>query len=145
MIGRLAMAVIALAGLRGAAPLGQPQSVSMALEGLRSGKGQILVCVTRMPEYFPDCTKDPDKRHFAVAAQGGAVALGAMAPGRYAIAIIHDENANGKLDTFAGIPREGVGFSRNPALRFGAPSFQSASFPVAGAPVEQDIKLKYFL
>ncbi|MFP5433974.1 MAG: DUF2141 domain-containing protein, partial [Alphaproteobacteria bacterium] len=81
MIGRLAMAVIALAGLSGAAPLGQPQSVSMALEGLRSGKGQILVCVTRMPEYFPDCTKDPDKRHFAVAAQGGAVALGAMAPG----------------------------------------------------------------
>ena len=145
MIARLAVAILALAGLSGAAPLDQPQSVSMALEGLRSGKGQILVCVTRMPQYFPDCTQDPDKRHFAVAAQGGAVTLGAMAPGRYAIAIIHDENANGKLDTFAGIPREGVGFSRNPALRFGAPSFQSASFPVAGAPVEQDIKLKYFL
>ena len=96
MIGRLAVATLALAGLGGAAPLGQPQSVSMALEGLRSGKGQILVCVTRMPEYFPDCTKDPDKRHFAVAAQGGAVALGAMAPGRYAIAIIHDEKAKRK-------------------------------------------------
>ena len=145
MIGRVAMAVIALAGLSGAAPLSQPQSVSMAVEGLRSGKGQLLVCVTRMPEHFPDCTQDPDKRHFAVPAQGGAVALGAMAPGQYAIAIIHDENGNGKLDTFAGIPREGVGFSRNPVLRFGAPSFRSASFPVAGAPVEQDIKLKYFL
>jgi uncharacterized protein (DUF2141 family) len=145
MIRRLAMAIMALTGLGGAAPLSQPQSVSMAVEGLRSAKGQLLVCVTRMPEHFPDCTQDPDKRHFAVAAQDGAGALGAMAPGRYAIAIIHDENGNGKLDTFAGIPREGVGFSRNPVLRFGAPSFRSASFPVAGAPVEQDIKLKYFL
>lgn len=142
---RLLVAAIAPLALVGAAPVGQPQPLSMALEGLRSGKGQILVCVTRLPQYFPDCTKDPDKRHFAVPAKGGPVVLGAMAPGHYAIAIIHDENGNGKLDTFAGIPREGVGFSRNPVLRFGAPSFRSASFPMAGAPVEQDIRLKYFL
>jgi len=117
----------------------------MALEGLRSTKGQILVCVTRVPRYFPDCSDDPDKRHFAVAARGGAVTIGNVTPGDYAIAIVHDENGNGKLDTFAGIPREGVGFSRNPVLRFGAPSFRSASFAVAGAPVEQDIRVKYFL
>ena len=71
--------------------------------------------------------------------------LGQLAPGDYAIAIIHDENRNGRLDTFAGIPREGVGFSRNPVLRFGAPSFRSASFTIGGAPVAQDIHLKYFL
>jgi len=131
--------------LLGAAPLGQPQPLIMALEGLRSTKGQILVCVTRVPRYFPDCSDDPDKRHFAVAARGGAVTIGNVTPGDYAIAIVHDENGNGKLDTFAGIPREGVGFSRNPVLRFGAPSFRSASFAVAGAPVEQDIRVKYFL
>lgn len=131
--------------LLGAAPLGQPQPLIMALEGLRSTKGQILVCVTRVPRYFPDCSDDPDKRHFAVAARGGAVTIGNVTPGDYAIAIVHDENGNGKLVTFAGIPREGVGFSRNPVLRFGAPSFRSASFAVAGAPVEQDIRVKYFL
>ncbi|MBS90302.1 DUF2141 domain-containing protein [Sphingobium sp.] len=131
--------------LLGAAPLGQPQPLIMALEGLRSTKGQILGCVTRVPRYFPDCSDDPDKRHFAVAARGGAVTIGNVTPGDYAIAIVHDENGNGKLDTFAGIPREGVGFSRNPVLRFGAPSFRSASFAVAGAPVEQDIRVKYFL
>ncbi|WP_288287626.1 DUF2141 domain-containing protein [uncultured Sphingobium sp.] len=131
--------------LLGAAPLGQLQPLIMALEGLRSTKGQILVCVTRVPRYFPDCSDDPDKRHFAVAARGGAVTIGNVTPGDYAIAIVHDENGNGKLDTFAGIPREGVGFSRNPVLRFGAPSFRSASFAVAGAPVEQDIRVKYFL
>jgi uncharacterized protein (DUF2141 family) len=49
------------------------------------------------------------------------------------------------MDFFMAIPREGVGFSRNPALRFGPPAFKSAVFPVAGAPVTQTISLKYFL
>ncbi|MDO7834545.1 DUF2141 domain-containing protein [Sphingobium sp. HBC34] len=117
----------------------------MVLDGLRSTRGQVMVCVTRSPAYFPDCSKDPDRRHVSVPAGRGPIALGPVAPGTYAIAIIHDENGNGRLDTFAGIPREGVGFSRNPAIRFGAPSFKSASFPVAGAPVTQVIRLKYFL
>ncbi|MFZ2996129.1 DUF2141 domain-containing protein [Sphingobium sp.] len=137
--------LVAMAGLTGGAPVDQPQMLGMAVSGLRSGKGQILVCVTRTPAYFPDCTHDPEKRHFAVPAKAGAVQLGAFAPGTYAISVIHDENGNGKLDTFAGIPREGVGFSRNPVLRFGAPSFASVSFGVAGAAVEQEIRLKYFL
>jgi len=134
-----------MAGLTAAGPAGQPQMLTIVLEGLRSQKGQILVCVTQSPDHFPDCTTDPDKRHFAVPVRRGPIPLGALAPGDYAVAIVHDENGNGKLDTFAGIPREGVGFSRNPVLRFGAPSFQSASFPIAGAPVEQVIRLKYFL
>jgi uncharacterized protein (DUF2141 family) len=143
--GRLWVLCALVPALVGAAPIGQPQPISMALEGLRSTRGQILVCLTRTPQYFPDCSHDPDKRHFVVAAKGGAVTIGTVTPGDYAIAIVHDENGNGKLDTFAGIPREGVGFSRNPVLRFGAPSFRSASFAVSGAAVEQVIRLKYFL
>ena len=35
-------------------------------------------------------------------------------PGKYALAVIHDENMNGKLDTNPiGIPKEGYGFSNN--------------------------------
>lgn len=142
---KLLAVMAAGAALGGAAPVDQKQPLSMALEGLRSGRGHVLVCVTRDPDHFPDCSSDPDKRHFTVAASATAVPLGLLTPGDYAIAIIHDENGNGRLDTFAGIPREGVGFSRNPVLRFGAPSFRSARFSVAGAAVEQDIKLRYFL
>jgi len=44
--------------------------------------------------------------------------------GTYAVAIIHDENKNKKLDkNFFGIPTEGYGFSNN--IR---PSFRSANF-----------------
>lgn len=145
MKGRVLAILAAGAALVGAAPIDQKQPLSMAMEGLRSARGRVLVCVTRDPAHFPDCSGDPDKRHFTVAATGAAVPLGLLAPGDYAIALIHDENGNGKLDTFAGIPREGVGFSRNPVLRFGAPSFRSARFSVAGSAVEQDIRLKYFL
>ncbi|KKW94124.1 MULTISPECIES: DUF2141 domain-containing protein [Sphingobium] len=121
------------------------QPLSMDVQGLRSGKGNLLICVTRAAAHFPDCRDDPDGRHFTVPVTRAAIELGRMAPGNYAIAIIHDENGNGKLDTFAGIPREGVGFSRNPAIRFGAPSFKSAQFQMMNAAVKQDIKLKYFL
>ena len=37
--------------------------------------------------------------------------------GEFALAILHDRNANGKLEVFT----EGFGFSRNPKLGFGAP------------------------
>ncbi|BDD67133.1 hypothetical protein Sj15T_21540 [Sphingobium sp. TA15] len=128
-----------------AAPPDMGQPLSMDVQGLRSARGNFLICVTRQAAHFPDCSKDPEGRHFTLPVTSGAVALGRMEPGTYAIAIIHDENGNGKLDTFAGIPREGVGFSRNPAIRFGAPSFRSAQFAVTGAAVRQDIKVKYFL
>lgn len=137
--------LLVASALAGAAPADQAQPVSIALHNLRSMKGNILVCISREPRYFPDCRKDPDQRHFNMHASAGPMALGSLPPGDYAIAIIHDENGNGKLDTFAGIPKEGVGFSRNPVLRFGAPSFSSAQFSVAGSAVRQDVKLKYFL
>ncbi|MFB9048263.1 DUF2141 domain-containing protein [Sphingobium indicum] len=129
----------------GAAAADRAQSLSMDVQGLRSSRGNFLICVTRQADHFPDCRGDPDGRHFTVPATAGVVPLGRMEPGTYAIAIIHDENGNGKLDRLAGIPREGVGFSRNPAIRFGAPSFRSAQFAVTGAAVRQDIKVKYFL
>ena len=54
-------------------------------------------------------------------------------PGTYALAVIHDENMNGKLDTnFLGIPKEGYGFSNDAKALLGAPSFTAASFPYDG-------------
>jgi len=65
-------------------------------------------------------------------------------PGTYAIAVIHDENMNGKLDTnFFGIPTEGYGFSRDATAVFGAPSFSAARFAYDGDNVELTISLHY--
>lgn len=65
-------------------------------------------------------------------------------PGTYAIAVIHDENTNGKLDTnWAGIPREGYGFSNEEKGVAGVPSFSAASFSYDGQNLELTIGLHY--
>ena len=64
--------------------------------------------------------------------------------GTYAIAVIHDENVNGKLDTNAiGIPREGYGFSNAARALLGAPSFSAASFRHDGGTLNLSIRLRY--
>lgn len=53
-------------------------------------------------------------------------------PGAYAVAVHHDANANGKMDTnFIGIPREGYGMSNDPRPRFRAPRFAEARVVVS--------------
>lgn len=67
-----------------------------------------------------------------------------IAPGTYALAVVHDENMNGKLDTkWLGIPTEGYGFSRDAKALLGAPSFSSASFPYDGQDLDLTISLHY--
>ena len=43
------------------------------------------------------------------------------------------------------IPREGFGFSRNPRIRMGPPSFEEVRFEVSGTGVRQTIQMKYLL
>jgi uncharacterized protein (DUF2141 family) len=65
-------------------------------------------------------------------------------PGRYALAVIHDENMNGKLDANRfGIPTEGYGFSNDATALLSAPSFRAASFPYDGQNVALTITLNY--
>ena len=65
-------------------------------------------------------------------------------PGKYALAVIHDENMNGKLDVNAlGIPTEGYGFSNDAASWFGAPTFKDASFRYDGHSLDMTISLHY--
>ncbi len=65
-------------------------------------------------------------------------------PGTYAIAVIHDENMNGELDTnWFGIPTEGYGFSNTTIEEFGAPAFSAARFRYDGEDLTLTIKLEY--
>jgi uncharacterized protein (DUF2141 family) len=65
-------------------------------------------------------------------------------PGTYALAVIHDENMNGKLDTnWLGVPTEGYGFSNDAKAVLSAPSFSAASFPYHGENLELTINLHY--
>lgn len=63
----------------------------------------------------------------------------------YAVQVIHDKNANNKLD-FRWFPypkpKEGVGVSNNDR-RIGPPLYEKALFPVDGATTNINIRLNY--
>jgi uncharacterized protein (DUF2141 family) len=145
---RPAGTLIVLAGLALAGNAPPPQDVSVVASGLRNGKGRLLACLTAQPTAFPECGRDPAARKLAVPLAGsGPVTLdfGPVPPGRYAVSLIHDENANGKLDTALMIPREGFGFSRDAPVRFGPPRFDAAAFEVGAEPVRLPVRLRYLL
>ena len=122
-----------------------PNSLDIHIADLRSAKGVIRICVTSDAKAFPDCQKSPQAIKRSIPAAAPHVRIEGIPHGNYAIAAIHDENSNSKLDTFAGIPREGFGFSRNPKIRFGPPRFTSAQVAIGDGAGRQDIRMKYML
>ena len=63
----------------------------------------------------------------------------------YGVAVIHDENKNGKLDfNEYGMPLEGYGHSNNPAKRQGPPDFNEIKFTFAAPGTTIAINLIYW-
>jgi uncharacterized protein (DUF2141 family) len=121
-------------------------TLDVSISGLRSTKGNVMICLTAKPKAFPDCSKDVAAHKLVVSAVSAhRIEFSDVTPGTYAISLIHDENGNGKLDTRLIIPREGFGFSRNPTITFGPPSFSAASFGVVQGMNNQAVKFKYML
>jgi len=114
------------------------------VEGLRGHKGLLRFCLTRQPDYMK-CDDDHAAVRLSVSAEIGAVTFADMTPGEWSLLLIHDSNANGKLDTRFGIPREGFGFSGNPSIGFGPPSAGSVRFALPSGLSHQNIKVRYIL
>ncbi len=119
--------------------------LSIDVTNLRSDRGMIRLCLTLDPANFPGCVDGTRAVTRSVPAALREIRLEGLPQGDYAAAVIHDENANKKLDTFAGIPREGFGFSRNPPITFGPPRFAAARFTLAGDADRQSVKMHYLL
>lgn len=65
-------------------------------------------------------------------------------PGTYALAVIHDENMDGKLGAdWLGIPTEGYAFSSGAEASMSAPSFETASFSYDGENLDLTIGVNY--
>ncbi|MEG3163548.1 DUF2141 domain-containing protein [Sphingomonas sp. PB2P19] len=126
--------------LIGAAPVGR---LDIVVDNLRSAKGLIRICLTADPDNFPACVDDARAVTRNVPARESTIDITGLPRGNYAFAVIHDENGNAKLDTIAGIPREGFGFSRNPASTFGPPRFAAARFALDGDAEKQQVKMRY--
>jgi uncharacterized protein (DUF2141 family) len=135
----LTYAACALAPLA-AQPAGE---VRLTVTGLRSASGMVRC------ELFDNAQAFPRGREIAGAAvpiaDGRAVCVFRGVPaGRYAIAFMHDENGNGRMDfNLVGIPVEGYGFSNNARALLGPPSFTEAAFSYEGGAAQLSATIRY--
>ncbi|WP_299195922.1 DUF2141 domain-containing protein [uncultured Erythrobacter sp.] len=135
-----------IAALGMAAPAAA-QSLTVTITDVRSSDGVVRACLTAMESTFPRCDRDPNSRSSTVRS-GDTVTIrfDDVAPGEYAIAVLHDENENGKIDRVLGMaPREGYGFSRDAPVRMAPPDWDDAVFEMGGSSRSMTIKMRYFL
>ena len=131
--------------LIGAAPLETTADLTVEITGLRNAKGEVQLCVTQRPEFL-QCEDDPQARTAEMSSDAVApVTFEALPAGTYAVLVLHDENANGKMDKMLGIPKEGFGFSGNPKIRMGPPKAHNVRFVLAPGEAEQQVRMKYLL
>mgnify|MGYP002622494072 FL=1 len=100
--------------------------LDVTIGGATPATGQILLSVFDSAD---DWMQSPAARRTNAITGSGTAAASDLPPGRYGIAIIHDANGNGVLDTGPlRIPREAFAFSNGARARFGPPSFDRAAF-----------------
>lgn len=123
-----------------------PVEIDVQVQNLRNTNGVVRLCLSRNPAYFPNCDRDPAAVSRSVPARAaGNVRFTGLAPGTWALGVIHDEDGNGRLNTFMGIPREGFGFSRNPRLRMGPPRYEDVRFPISSGRATLVVRMTYLL
>lgn len=120
-------------------------TLKVSVENLQSNKGTIKYLIFNKEDGFPDVLKNSFKSGTILVKDADkGIVLESLEEGSYAVSIIHDENDNDKLDTnFMGIPKEGFGFSNNPRIYFGPPSFEKARVEVE-KDTDINIVLKHF-
>lgn len=107
-------------------------TLRVSVEGVRDGQGRIAVAVFNTEAGFPSSDDQAVKRLFVPMNPDGSTPsfiLDELPAGRYALALFHDDNLSGKLETnLFGLPKKGYGFSNNvnPTLR--SARFDEAAF-----------------
>jgi uncharacterized protein (DUF2141 family) len=147
------LAALTLVSLLGGAPTTAPSVVadegsgvlSVGVRGLRSDAGHVLFVLYADAGAFPDDDSKAVRKAKESIHGGVSRATWRDVPhGTYAVAVVHDENDNEKLDTnFLGIPKEGIGASNGAQGRMGPPKWKKAKFQHAGEATAQLIKIVY--
>jgi uncharacterized protein (DUF2141 family) len=106
-------------------------SLKVVIKGFPDNSGNSYVALYRSSDDFPVHGKQFKGLIVPIKDRKAEVNFSGLSAGKYAVAIFHDKNKNGKLDkNMLGIPVESYGFSNNARETFSAPSFSSASVEI---------------
>lgn len=127
------------------APSASPCALVVHAVGFRSEKGGAGGAVFSSSDGWPeDLAKAYRHGDFPIR-DGKSTLTFSMAPGKYGIVVIHDENINHKMDrNFLGLPKEGYGFANNPHVGLTAPSIRQASVQVTCPLTETTVRIHYW-
>jgi uncharacterized protein (DUF2141 family) len=122
-----------------------PVRLYVDVEGVRNSEGLIAVTL-----YADDSSRFLAKRGSLYVGRVPARAPETRAciylpsTGTYALGVYHDADGDRKYDRNAvGLPSEGFGFSNNPAVILGIPSFRSVRLAVPRDNMSTRIRLRY--
>lgn len=112
--------------------------------GLEAARGSLFVAVYDKEDNFRKKEKPVEGRIIPVKKTPAMeVSFEGLAYGRYAVAVFHDLNGNGKLDANTlGIPKEPYAFSNNPVVKWAPPDFQEALFDFKNPRLTLGLELK---
>jgi uncharacterized protein (DUF2141 family) len=144
LLGAPGGAVAEAAPKEPAPPKTSKSTLVVEVSNLRNAKGRVAVAVFASEDAFPEQSRALRGKLASIRGGRAKVTFKGLKAGTYAIAVLHDENKNDKMDfNFLGMPLEGYGFSNNASAMFGPPSFEDASFRVKGKTTSK-IRTKYF-
>jgi uncharacterized protein (DUF2141 family) len=121
-------------------------NLGVTVKGLKNQKGQVCFSLFSSSRGFPSNNKRAVKAQCVKLGDSNVkLNIPSLKAGTYAIAMFHDSNGDGKLNTNSlGIPKEGFGFSRNPRIVTGPPKFGDSAVFVVGSSTDISINLNYF-
>jgi len=118
--------------------------VTIEVANVRNTQGTIRLAICPRGQFLHEnCPL-----HAEAPARAGVtfVTIANVPPGDYAAQAFHDENNNGRVDrALFGIPKEGVGFSRDARIVLGPPKWADAVFTHGAVPQTLRFALRYFL
>ena len=120
-------------------------NLTLTINELRNQKGEVCVALFESKAGFPeDDEQAVCNQCFAISALPMTVDF-EVPHGSYAVSLLHDENKDGELNTnIVGIPKEGIGFSNDPRIIKGTPSFEKTRFEFNEDNQSVEIAVKYF-
>lgn len=122
----------------------QSKSIKINIPNIKSDKGEILIALFNKEDGFPEDANTAYQTAKMKAKKGlQSITLQNISDGRYALAIFHDENGDGKMNkNMLGIPKEGYGVSNNVKNLMSAPAFKESAF-THNRDTELSIQLNY--
>ncbi|HEY3445596.1 MAG TPA: DUF2141 domain-containing protein [Myxococcales bacterium] len=122
--------LLTMAPVSASEPEGKGGRLTLVVEitGFRNDRGNAKVALWHSREGFPADESKAVRRYLVPIVAGRAIlTVENLEPGTWAIAAFHDDNDSGKIELgFLGIPKKGLGVSRDAKGFFGPPSFEAA-------------------